>query len=61
MGVIVLGYLLSTNIARPILRLRTLSQAVAAAGDLDQKTELDRPDEIGELAEAFWRRSIERQ
>jgi two-component system NtrC family sensor kinase len=34
------------------LRLRALSQAVAA-GDLDQKTELDRPDEIGELAEAF--------
>jgi signal transduction histidine kinase len=51
-AVIVLGYLLSTNIARPILRLRALSQAVAA-GDLDQKTELDRPDEIGELAEAF--------
>ncbi|CAG0936712.1 two-component system, NtrC family, sensor kinase [Thermoflexales bacterium] len=51
-AVIVLGYLLSTSIARPILRLRTLSQAVAA-GDLNQKTQLDRPDEIGELAEAF--------
>ena len=51
-AVVVLGYLLSTNIARPILRLRALSQAVAA-GDLDQQTELDRPDEIGELAEAF--------
>jgi len=51
-AVIVLGYLLSTSIARPILRLRALSQAVAA-GDLAQKTELDRPDEIGELAEAF--------
>ena len=51
-AVVVLGYLLSTSIARPILRLRALSQAVAA-GDLDQKTELDRPDEIGELAEAF--------
>jgi signal transduction histidine kinase len=51
-AVIVLGYLLSTSIARPILRLRALSQAVAA-GDLDQKTELNRPDEIGELAEAF--------
>jgi signal transduction histidine kinase len=51
-AVIVLGYLLSTSIARPILRLRALSQAVAS-GDLDQKTELDRPDEIGELAEAF--------
>jgi signal transduction histidine kinase len=51
-GVVVLGYLLSTNIARPILRLRALSQAVAA-GDLSQKTELERPDEIGELAAAF--------
>ena len=51
-AVIVLGYLLSTSIARPILRLRALSQAVAS-GDLNQKTELDRPDEIGELAEAF--------
>jgi signal transduction histidine kinase len=51
-AVIVLGYFLSTSIARPILRLRALSQAVAA-GDLSQKTELDRPDEIGELAEAF--------
>jgi len=51
-AVVVLGYLLSTSIARPILRLRALSQAVAA-GDLNQKTELDRPDEIGELAEAF--------
>ncbi len=51
-AVIVLGYVLSTNIERPILRLRALSQAVAA-GDLGQKTQLDRPDEIGELAEAF--------
>ena len=51
-AVVVLGYLLSQSIARPILRLRSLSQAVAA-GDLDQKTELSRPDEIGELADAF--------
>lgn len=51
-SVIILGYLLSTSIARPILRLRALSQAVAA-GDLNQKTELNRPDEIGELADAF--------
>ena len=51
-AVVILGYLLSTSIARPILRLRALSQAVAA-GDLNQKTEFSRPDEIGELAEAF--------
>lgn len=51
-AVIVLGYILSRSIARPILRLRSLSQAVAA-GDLDQKTGLSRPDEIGDLADAF--------
>jgi signal transduction histidine kinase len=51
-AVVVLGYVLSQNIARPILRLRALSQSVAA-GDLDQRTQLTRSDEIGELAEAF--------
>jgi signal transduction histidine kinase len=51
-GVIVIGYLLSQSIARPILKLRTISQAVAA-GDLEQSTGLDSPDEIGELASAF--------
>lgn len=51
-AVVVLGYVLSQNIARPILRLRSLSQSVAA-GDLDQQTQLTRSDEIGELAEAF--------
>lgn len=51
-GVIVLGLLLSRSIARPILQLRSLSQAVAA-GNLDQNIGLQRSDEIGELAEAF--------
>jgi signal transduction histidine kinase len=51
-AVVVLGYVLSQSIARPILRLRSLSQAVAA-GNLNQTTDLHRPDEIGELAEAF--------
>jgi signal transduction histidine kinase len=51
-GVIVIGYLLSQSIARPILKLRTISQAVAA-GDLEQSTGLESPDEIGELASAF--------
>ena len=51
-GVIVIGYLLSQSIARPILKLRTFSQAVAA-GDLEQSTGLESPDEIGELASAF--------
>lgn len=51
-AVILLGYFLSRNIARPIQRLRVMSQAVAA-GDLEQITGLKRSDEIGELASAF--------
>ncbi len=49
---IVVGYLLAQSIARPILRLRRVSQAVAA-GDLNQDTGLRGADEIGELASAF--------
>lgn len=51
-AVIVLGYRLSQSIARPILRLREISQAVAA-GDLDQRSGLAGADEIAELASAF--------
>ena len=49
---IIVGYLLAQSIARPILRLRTVSQAVAA-GDLNQDTGVRSVDEIGELASAF--------
>ncbi len=49
---IVVGYLLAQSIARPILRLRSVSQAVAA-GDLNQDTGVRGADEIGELASAF--------
>jgi len=49
---IVIGYLLAQSIARPILKLRSVSQAVAA-GDLNQNTGLEMGDEIGELATAF--------
>jgi two-component system NtrC family sensor kinase len=49
---ILVGYLLAQNIARPILRLRTMSQSVAS-GDLNQTINLRRSDEIGDLAEAF--------
>jgi signal transduction histidine kinase len=51
-GVIILGYRLAQNIAQPILRLRMISQAVAA-GDLDQHSGLVQTDEIGDLASAF--------
>lgn len=52
LAVIVLGYILAQHIARPILRLRAMSQAVAG-GDLEQSAGLARSDEIGELANAF--------
>lgn len=51
-AVILIGFWQSQNIARPILRLRAMSQAVAA-GNLDQSIGLRRDDEIGELGEAF--------
>ena len=56
-GVIAVGYLLAQSIARPILRLREVSQAVAA-GDLEQRTGLKQEDEIGELASAFDRMTL---
>lgn len=56
-GVIAVGYLLAQSIARPILRLREVSQAVAA-GDLEQHTGLKQEDEIGELASAFDRMTL---
>ncbi|MEE9513170.1 MAG: cache domain-containing protein, partial [Anaerolineales bacterium] len=51
-AVILLGYLLAQHIARPILQLRSMSQAVAG-GDLERSSGLERTDEIGELANAF--------
>lgn len=52
LAMIVIGYLLANNIARPLMKLRNLTQAVAA-GDLNQSIEIKRADEIGELADAF--------
>jgi two-component system NtrC family sensor kinase len=52
LGVIVIGLVLSQNIARPILKLRNFTQEVAA-GNLEGQMDLDRSDEIGELADAF--------
>jgi signal transduction histidine kinase len=49
---IVVGYVLAQSIAKPILKLRSISQAVAS-GDLDQSSGFQRVDEIGELASAF--------
>jgi signal transduction histidine kinase len=49
---IIIGYMLAQSIAKPILRLRSISSSVAA-GDLDQSSGFERADEIGELASAF--------
>jgi len=51
-SVIVLGYVLSQSIARPILKLRSVTKAVAL-GDLNQKSGFERSDEIGDLASVF--------
>ena len=50
--IIIIGFLLSQSIAKPILTLRSVTQAVAS-GDLDQNLGLNRSDEIGDLADAF--------
>jgi signal transduction histidine kinase len=50
--VIVLGYVISRLIIRPILRLVQTSRAVAA-GDLEQSTGIVTDDEIGVLATSF--------
>jgi len=51
-AIVMVGYLISQSIARPILKLRSLTQAVAS-GDLNQASGLNRSDEIGELADTF--------
>ena len=52
LSVIVLGYILSQSIARPILKLRSVTTAVAQ-GDLNQTSGFKRSDEIGDLASVF--------
>lgn len=52
LGVILVGYILSQSIIRPIVRLRDMAQTVAA-GNLNERAGLRRPDEIGDLVTAF--------
>lgn len=52
LGVILVGYTLSQSIIRPIVRLRDMAQTVAA-GNLNERAGLRRPDEIGDLVTAF--------
>ncbi len=55
---VVLTVLVARRTTRPILALRRHTQRVAA-GDLDARLEVDRRDELGELAEAFNRMTAE--
>jgi len=52
LGIVIIGYLLAVTIARPILRLRDAAVAVGS-GDLDQRANLRRRDEIGQLGIEF--------
>ncbi len=52
LAIIGTGYFLSQNIAKPILKLRNVSMAVSS-GNLDQRSGIERSDEIGQLANAF--------
>ncbi|MBN1179348.1 MAG: HAMP domain-containing protein [Anaerolineae bacterium] len=51
-SVVLIGYATAQRITRPLSRLVRTSQAVAE-GDLDQRTGIDRADEIGSLAASF--------
>jgi signal transduction histidine kinase len=50
--VVLIGYLIAQRITHPISRLVRTSQAVAE-GDLEQRTGISSPDEIGTLATTF--------
>lgn len=52
LAMIIIGYLLAQDIARPLLKLRDLAQLVAL-GNFEQQVGLTRTDEIGELGSAF--------
>jgi two-component system phosphate regulon sensor histidine kinase PhoR len=55
-GVLVLAYLFSRSVTRPVVELRDVARAIAA-GDLDRRPALSAPGEIGDLAAALHRMS----
>jgi two-component system, OmpR family, phosphate regulon sensor histidine kinase PhoR len=55
-GVLVLAYLFSRSVTRPVVELRDVARAIAA-GDLDRRPALSAPAEIGDLAAALHRMS----
>jgi signal transduction histidine kinase len=50
--ILLIGRLIALNISRPILRLRQMAEDVAK-GNLQQTINLQRSDEVGELAKSF--------
>ncbi len=52
-------FVMIRNFTRPILKLTSTARTIAETGDLSKTTELDQPDEVGQLAEDF-NRMVER-
>jgi signal transduction histidine kinase len=55
-GTLLLAYLFSRSVTRPVVELRDVARAIAA-GDLDRRPSLSAPGEVGDLAVALHRMS----
>ena len=56
LGTLVLAFLFSRTVTRPVVELRDVARAIAA-GDLDRRPSISAPGEIGDLAVALHRMS----
>jgi len=50
---VLIATLTSQSITKPLLHLMTITRDISDSGDLDQKIDIDRKDEVGELAGSF--------
>src|SRR5712671_4282740 len=48
-----IAYLISRSITQPLYDLISIARQIGDSGDLDQKVDIERQDEIGELAKTF--------
>jgi len=55
-GILLLAYLFSRSVTRPVVELRDVARAIAA-GDLDRRPSISAPGEVGDLAVALHRMS----
>ena len=55
-GALLLAYLFSRSVTKPVVELRDVARAIAA-GDLDRRPALSAPGEVGDLAGALYRMS----